>query len=108
MPAWITSELRELVPVPIASAASTTRTSRPAMLSSRATARPTTPAPRTTQSISAAMMFPALLRYVYRCLVVRQRFGRGCEVEITGMIYQGLTEIAVTAFHLADKDQMVA
>src|SRR5205823_2196858 len=50
MPAWITSELRELVCVPIASSASRITTSRPAMASSRATARPTTPAPTTTAS----------------------------------------------------------
>src|SRR6185295_18842046 len=50
MPAWITSELRELVCVPIASSASKMTTSRPAMASSRAMARPTTPAPTTTAS----------------------------------------------------------
>src|SRR5206468_4575477 len=50
MPAWITSELRELVCVPIASSASRMITSRPAIASSRATARPTTPAPTTTAS----------------------------------------------------------
>src|SRR5438477_9735560 len=50
MPAWITSELRELVWVPIASSASRITTSRPARASSRATARPTTPAPITTAS----------------------------------------------------------
>src|ERR687891_539756 len=50
MPAWMTSELRELVWVPIASSASRITTSRPAMASARATARPTTPAPITTAS----------------------------------------------------------
>src|SRR5436853_7587741 len=50
MPAWMTSELRELVCVPIASSASSTMTSRPASASSRAIARPTTPAPTTTAS----------------------------------------------------------
>src|SRR6478609_1776090 len=50
MPAWITSELRELVCVPIASSPSRITTSRPARASSRATARPTTPAPITTAS----------------------------------------------------------
>src|SRR5438067_456765 len=39
MPAWMTSELRELVSVPMPSAASTTMTSRPARASARATAR---------------------------------------------------------------------
>ncbi len=51
MPAWITSELRELVWVPIASSASRITTSRPASASARATASPTTPAPITTASI---------------------------------------------------------
>ena len=50
MPAWITSLLRELVSVPIMPAASSTITSCPASASWRATARPTTPAPITTQS----------------------------------------------------------
>src|SRR5688572_11901189 len=50
MPAWMTSELRELVCVPMASSASSTTTSRPAMARARATARPTTPPPMTTAS----------------------------------------------------------
>src|SRR3954470_15450899 len=50
MPAWITSELRELVWVPIASSASRITTSRAASASSRATASPTMPAPTTTTS----------------------------------------------------------
>src|SRR4051794_14608513 len=50
MPAWITSELRELVWVPTAAAASSTTTSRPARASARATASPITPAPITTAS----------------------------------------------------------
>src|SRR5687768_3797108 len=50
MPAWMTSELRELVWVPIASSASRITTSRPAMARARATARPTAPAPITTAS----------------------------------------------------------
>ncbi len=58
MPAWMTSELRELVPVPMASVASATSTSRPVRASARAIARPTTPAPMTTQSISALMGYP--------------------------------------------------
>jgi len=45
------AELRELVAVPIASACSTTTTSRPDTASALATASPTTPAPATTQSI---------------------------------------------------------
>src|SRR3954465_12105894 len=50
MPAWMTSEFRELVCVPMASSASRTTTSRPDRARARATARPTTPAPRTTAS----------------------------------------------------------
>src|SRR6185436_2761212 len=50
MPAWITSELRELVCVPMASSPSRMTTSRPARASARATASPTTPAPITTAS----------------------------------------------------------
>src|SRR6266568_2388724 len=50
MPAWMTSELRELVCVPMASSPSRITTSRPARASARATARPTTPAPMTTAS----------------------------------------------------------
>src|ERR1700704_2159472 len=50
MPAWITSELREDVTVPMPSAASSTIPSRPAWASRRATASPITPAPMTTQS----------------------------------------------------------
>ena len=48
MPAWMTSELREDVSVPIPSLASRTITSRPAIANARATANPTTPAPNTT------------------------------------------------------------
>src|SRR5688572_24163683 len=51
MPACTTSLLRDEVPVPMPSAASTTTTSRPASASAFATARPTTPAPTTRQSI---------------------------------------------------------
>src|SRR6185369_16088730 len=57
MPAWITSELRELVCVPIASSASRITTSRPASASARATARPTTPAPITTHSTLSMACF---------------------------------------------------
>lgn len=51
MPAWMTSLFRELVAVPMASAASRTMTSRPAIAIARATANPTTPAPITMQSV---------------------------------------------------------
>ena len=50
MPAWMTSLLRDEMPVPTASAASSTMTSRPLRASSRATARPMIPAPATTAS----------------------------------------------------------
>lgn len=53
MPAWMTSLLRELVPVPKLGAASTTTTSRPAIASARAAASPTTPAPTTTASTAS-------------------------------------------------------
>src|SRR5258706_11922332 len=46
----MTSELRELVWVPMADSASRITTSRPASARARATARPTTPAPTTTAS----------------------------------------------------------
>src|ERR1700722_13148858 len=47
MPAWITSLLRDEMPVPIAAAASATITSCPDIAARRATASPTTPAPTT-------------------------------------------------------------
>ena len=50
MPAWITSLLRELVPVPKVGADSSTKTSLRLSASSLAMAIPTTPAPITTQS----------------------------------------------------------
>ena len=50
MPAWMTSLLRELVPVPKVGAESRTRTCLPLRASSLATASPTTPAPITTHS----------------------------------------------------------
>src|SRR5262245_44437691 len=58
MPAWMTSELRELVCVPNVSSASSTTTSRPVMASARATARPTTPAPITTASSLSTRELP--------------------------------------------------
>ena len=54
MPAWITSLLREEMPVPIAPAASATTTSAPAPAAARATASPTTPAPTTKTCIEPA------------------------------------------------------
>src|SRR6185312_12218447 len=54
----MTSLLRELVPVPMESSASSTRVSRPRTARARATARPTTPAPMTTQSTFSAIVQP--------------------------------------------------
>src|SRR5215210_3800932 len=54
----MTSELRELVCVPIASSASRTTTSRPPMASARAIASPTTPAPMTTASSFSTDQIP--------------------------------------------------
>src|SRR6185436_13729766 len=58
MPAWITSELRELVCVPMAASLSRMTTSRPASARARATARPTTPAPMTTASSLSTSQHP--------------------------------------------------
>src|SRR5262245_5283310 len=52
MPAWITSLLREEMPVPMPSACSATITSWPAIAAARATASPITPAPTTRTCIS--------------------------------------------------------
>jgi hypothetical protein len=83
MPAWMTSLLRELVPVPKLGAASTTSTSRPAMASARATARPTTPAPTTTASAASRGTPVARPRRRRRPLdTARRRIGSmpGCSV----------------------------
>src|SRR5579864_4167590 len=53
MPEWITSLLRELAPVPKRSSASRISVSCPRSASSRATARPMTPAPMTTAATSS-------------------------------------------------------
>src|SRR2546426_3274653 len=58
MPAWMTSELRELVWVPMASSASRITTSRPDRARLRATARPTAPAPTTTASSFSTQQEP--------------------------------------------------
>src|SRR6187455_468659 len=58
MPAWITSESRELVCVPMASSASRMTTSRPDWARARATARPTTPPPTTTASSFSTQQKP--------------------------------------------------
>ena len=55
MPAWMTSLLRELVPVPIALSRSITITSRPARASAPAMASPITPAPMTRQSMDSTI-----------------------------------------------------
>src|SRR5215217_6463688 len=54
----MTSELRELVWVPIASSASKMTTSRPDCARARATARPTTPPPTTTASSFSTQQQP--------------------------------------------------
>ena len=53
MPAWITSLLRELAPVPMWSSLSTTMTSRPSRAKARAAASPRTPAPMTRHSTAS-------------------------------------------------------
>src|SRR5664279_5679594 len=58
MPAWMTSLLRELMPLPMPGPASSTRGSRPCRASSRATARPTPPAPTTAASIRSMLIRP--------------------------------------------------
>src|SRR5262245_4283821 len=70
MPAWMTSELRELVCEPKVGSLSTTITSRPASASARATARPTTPAPITATSIDSAPLI-ALATSLERTHVLR-------------------------------------
>src|SRR5690348_8882425 len=56
MPAWITSELRELVCIPTCRSDSRTTTSRPARASARATPRPMTPAPITATSADSMVI----------------------------------------------------
>src|SRR5215468_980293 len=62
MPPWITSLLRDEVPVPIASAASATITSCPASAAARAIASPTTPAPTTRTCIPPALLERSTIR----------------------------------------------
>src|SRR5215213_739605 len=61
MPAWMTSLLREEIPVPIPFARSATITAWPRWASARATASPTTPAP-TTRAYMAGPRSRALSR----------------------------------------------
>ncbi len=56
----MTSLLRELVPLPMPGPASRTIVSRPRSANSRATARPTAPAPATTASIRSTNAASAL------------------------------------------------
>src|SRR5262245_20752307 len=56
MPAWITSQLRAETPMPISPSASRIKVSMPAIATRPGQARPTTPAPITTASISACSM----------------------------------------------------
>jgi hypothetical protein len=60
MPAWMTSELRDDVPVPMALAASITRTSFPFRAKAAATDKPTAPAPTTTTSTSINELLPCV------------------------------------------------
>src|SRR6516225_10914297 len=78
----MTSLLRELVPLPMPSVASTTIVSRPASASARAHARPTTPAPTTTASTrsiawtSSDRLLERLHRLPRRRLQMRGDVGR--------------------------------
>src|SRR3546814_17984416 len=76
MPAWITSLFRELVPVPIMSALSSTITSRPAIASRRATASPTTPAPITTQATRSVILPRLFLHGGHSCAAGREGSSR--------------------------------
>lgn len=67
MPAWMTSLLRELVPVPKVGAESRTSTSLPLRASSLATASPTTPAPITTHS-ALSLPISARAAFVHKLL----------------------------------------
>ena len=75
MPAWITSLLRDEMPVPIAPAASATTTSAPAPAAARATASPTTPAPTTKTCIEPGLAFdpqqPAVVRAFFGSREIR-------------------------------------
>src|SRR5687767_4172213 len=75
MPAWITSELRELVCTPLVASVSITITSRPASASARATARPTTPAPMTATSTLSGSLMRARRRSFERTHVLRDAAG---------------------------------
>src|SRR3546814_20876880 len=87
-------EFGEVGPGPIASWDTTISTSRPDRASSRATASPTTPAPRTIQSISAAIVF--YIKIVFRqALIAGERLGRRGEVKVACMINQRLAEAAM-------------
>ena len=100
MPAWITSLLRELVPVPKLDADSTTSTSRPAMASARATARPTAPAPTTTAS-AASRGAPAANRARPRR---RQVADKRCSGSITvGQPWSGGTSDSVSLARLCGR-----
>src|SRR5262245_50497675 len=82
----MTSELRELVWVPIASSASRTSTSRPDVARARATARPTTPAPITTastRSMTRDQERPPAEDYV--CRQVRETGATGLEPATSGV-----------------------
>src|SRR5688572_3994374 len=82
MPAWITSELRELVCTPMVGSDSSTITSRPASASARATARPTTPAPITaTSTRSTSLMLLVRRRRSFERTHVLRDAGGDADVE---------------------------
>src|SRR5690606_8515136 len=98
MPACMTSELRELVPVPMASVASATRTSRPDRARARATARPTTPAPTTMQSMSVLMFQGCSFGWLVG----------GRQVEAAGVEHQRGRGAVAATLYLAHHDDVVA
>jgi hypothetical protein len=87
MPAWITSELRDEVTVPIASAASRTITSRPAWARRRATARPITPAPITTHSTLSIRRSDSQIAGCSTRRVVRPGIDHAYTIALSGMMF---------------------
>src|SRR5688572_15144490 len=101
MPAWITSELRELVCEPIASSASRITTSRPARASARATARPTTPAPITTASSFSTQQEP--LEHEGAYAGERRDARHGARRAVEGRAQHGADERAAAEADRADQ-----
>src|SRR5690349_6932624 len=71
----MTSLFREEVSEPIQRSFSSTKTSRPASASARATARPTTPAPTTTHSTAPPITAPEMRGHACPSLAPRQYGG---------------------------------